>query len=61
MTNSQAFYLFMNHVFKPHHEKLMVRWQKFRDEELWREPAQKVLTNNEAGLKALFKKYTLRD
>ena len=38
-----------------------MRWQQFRDEELWREPAQKVLTNNETGLKALFKKYALRD
>ena len=61
VTNSQSFYLFINNVLKPYHEKLLVRWQQFRDEELWREPAQKVLTNNEVGLKALFKKYALRD
>ena len=61
VSNSQSFYLFINKLLKPYHEKLLVRWQQFRDEELWREPAQKVLTNNEAGLKALFRKYALRD
>mmetsp|Transcript_26731 Transcript_26731/g.35776 ORF Transcript_26731/g.35776 Transcript_26731/m.35776 type:complete len:181 (+) Transcript_26731:500-1042(+) len=61
ITNSQAFYMFTNNVLKPHHKNLLFRWQQFRDEDLWREPAQKVITNNEIGLKALFKKYTMRD
>ena len=55
---SQAFYLFVETKLKPLHKKMQVRWQEFRDEELWVESVQKVLTLNETGLRALYDRYT---
>ena len=60
VSSVRAFAMFNRNILKRFHEKLLVRWQQFRDEELWREPSQKVLTNNEAGLRQLFKKYQQR-
>ena len=52
---SQAFYLFFDTRVKPYHDKMMIKWQSFRDDELWTENVQRVFTLNEQGLRALFK------
>lgn len=38
ISRTQAFYMFMEQRFVPYHEALMIRWQKFRNEELWSMP-----------------------
>ena len=57
---SQAFYLFVETKLKPLHKSMQIRWQDFRDEELWVENVQRVFTLNEAGIKALYDKYVQR-
>ena len=60
MTLSQGLFLFLETKIKPYHAHIDVRWQQFREENLWEKQIEIVYTANEAGIKALFEKYAQR-
>lgn len=39
---------------------MQVKWQSFRDDELWVQSVQRVFTLNEVGIRALYDKYVQR-
>ena len=47
LTASQSFYLFIENVVKPFYDSSTIKWQSFRDDELWCHDIQLIYTLNE--------------